>query len=109
MVYRGIVAVPLLFAFVPGREYGLVTASALRTVLLGALGPGLLCALFFVWGLRRVAASHASVLTLFEPFVAVVLAAAVLGEHLGRGPILGGVLILAGALVVVANGVPSSA
>ena len=48
-----------------------------------------------------VPASHASVLTLLEPFVAVVLAAAVLGERLGRGSIRGRGLILAGAVVVV--------
>jgi drug/metabolite transporter (DMT)-like permease len=62
-----------------------------------------------VWGLRRVAASHASILTLLEPFVAVLLAAALLGEAIGVVPIAGGVLIVLGALAVVANAVPSRA
>jgi drug/metabolite transporter (DMT)-like permease len=47
------------------------------------------------------------VLTLLEPFVAVLLAAALLGEAIGLVPVLGGVLILAGALAVVTNAVPS--
>jgi len=103
MFFHGLVTVPILFAFVPGSEYGLVSQQALGTVVLGALGPGTLSGLLFVWGLRRVAASHASVLTLLEPFVAVVLAAAVLGEGIGILPIAGGLLIIAGAAVVVTN------
>lgn len=108
MFFHGLVTVPLLFAFVPRSEYGLVSSPALGTVFLGALGPGALSGLLFVWGLRRVAASHASVLTLLEPFVAVLLAAALLGEAIGVVPIAGGILILAGALAVVTNAVPSS-
>lgn len=109
MFFHGLVTVPLLFAFVPRSEYGLVSSSALGIVLLGALGPGALSGLLFVWGLRRVAASHASVLTLLEPFVAVLLAAAVLGEGIGPIPMVGGVLIVGGALAVVTNAVPSRA
>lgn len=107
MFFHGLVTVPLLFAFVPRSEYGLVSNSALGVVFLGSLGPGAISGLLFVWGLRRVAASHASVLTLLEPFVAVLLAAAVLGEGIGPVPIFGGILILAGALAVVSNAVPS--
>lgn len=107
MFFHGLITVPLLFAFVPRSEYGLVSGSALSIVILGAIGPGALSGLLFVWGLRRVAASHASVLTLLEPFVAVLLAAAVLGEGIGAVPIAGGILILAGALAVVTNAVPS--
>lgn len=77
-------------------------------VLLGALGPGALCGLLFVWGLRRIAASQASVLTLLEPFVAVVLAAAVMGERVGLVSLVGGTLILAGALLVVTGPVPGT-
>jgi drug/metabolite transporter (DMT)-like permease len=101
MFFHGLLTVPLLFAFVPAAEYGLVSQKALGVVLIGALGPGALSGLLFVWGLRRVAASHASVLTLLEPFVAVLIAAAVLGEDIGAVPIFGGVLILGGALAVV--------
>lgn len=101
MFFHGLVATPLLFALVPTSEYALVSHHALAVVMLGALGPGALGGLLFVWGLRRIAASHASVLTLLEPFVAVLLAAAVMGERLGIVAFCGGTLILTGALLVV--------
>jgi drug/metabolite transporter (DMT)-like permease len=107
MFFHGLVAAPLLFALVPSHEYALVSGSALRVVMLGALGPGALAGLLFVWGLRRIAASHASVLTLLEPFVAVLLAASVMGESVGRVALVGGTLILGGALLVVSG--PSQA
>jgi drug/metabolite transporter (DMT)-like permease len=103
MFFHGLVSVPLLFACVPISDYAAVSGRSLAYVLGGALGPGALGGLLFVWGLRRVPASHASVLTLLEPFVAVLLATLVLGESVGRLPILGGVLILAGAAVVVSG------
>ncbi len=106
MFFHGLVATPLLFALVPAHEYALVSKSALLVVILGALGPGALGGLLFVWGLRRVAASHASVLTLLEPFVAVLLAAAIMGERVGPISLLGGALILGGALLVVTGAVP---
>ena len=101
MFFHGLVATPLLFALVPTSEYALVSHHALAVVMLGALGPGALGGLLFVWGLRRIAASHASVLTLLEPFVAVLLAAAVMGERLGIVAFCGGALILTGGLLVV--------
>jgi drug/metabolite transporter (DMT)-like permease len=107
MFFHGLVAAPLLFALVPPAEYGLVSRHALSVVALGALGPGVLGGLFFVWGLRRVAASHASVLTLLEPFVAVLLAAVAMGEYLGIASLFGGGLILGGALVVVTGPSPA--
>ncbi len=108
MFFHGLVATPLLFALVPPHEYALVSRSAFVVVLLGALGPGALCGLLFVWGLRRIAASQASALTLLEPFVAVVLAAAIMGEHVGLVSVLGGILVLAGALLVVTGPVPGT-
>jgi drug/metabolite transporter (DMT)-like permease len=101
MFFHGLVATPLLFALVPAHEYAVVSTDALRVVMIGALGPGALGGLLFVWGLRRIHASHASVLTLLEPFVAVLLAASIMGEALGLVSIAGGGLILAGAVLVV--------
>lgn len=101
MFFHGLVATPLLFVLVPTADYARVTAPALGMALFGAVVPGVLGGLSFVWGLRRIQASHASVLTLLEPFVAVILAAAVLGETLGAVPVVGGFLILGGAVIVV--------
>ncbi|MBS2012124.1 MAG: DMT family transporter [Deltaproteobacteria bacterium] len=101
MFFHGLVSVPILFALVPLSQYGRIEASALLVVLAGALGPGALAGLFFVWGLRRIPASHASTLSLFEPLVAVILAAAVMGERVGGAGVLGGLLILVGAVLVI--------
>lgn len=106
MFFHGLVATPLLFALVPSREYAVVSGHALGIVTLGALGPGALGGLLFVWGLRRIAASHATVLTLLEPFVAVLLAAWVMGENVGMVSFAGGALILTGAVLVVSGPVP---
>jgi len=109
MFFHGLVSTPLLFAMVDGSDVTAVARSSLVVVILGALGPGVLGGLFFVWGLRRIAASHASVLTLLEPFVAVIVAAALMNETLGVVGVLGGLLILAGALLVVAGGAAAAA
>lgn len=103
MFFHGLVSTPLLFAAVSSTDYAAVTPLSLGVVLGGAVGPGATAGLLFVWGLRRVPASHASVLTLLEPFVAVLVAAAFLGEHLGLVPVFGGLLILAGALAVISG------
>lgn len=104
MAFHGLVAAPLLFLLVPTGQYGLVSASALGVVVAGAATVGTLGGLLFVWGLRRIPASHASVLTLLEPLVAVLLAALVFGERLGALPVLGGAAILVGAVMVVRGG-----
>ncbi len=105
MFFHGLVAAPLLVALVAPGAYAEVSAHALSTVVLGALGPGTLGGLLFVWGIRRIAASRASVLTLLEPFVAVLLAAAFMGESLRIAAFFGGALILGGALLVITGGV----
>lgn len=101
LFYHGFVAVPLLWIMVPAGALAATPPGALGVVLIGALGPGVLGGLSFMWGLRRVAASHASVLTLLEPFVAVLAAALLLDQRLGPVPVFGGALILAGAALVV--------
>lgn len=101
MFFHGFVAIPLLWVMVPSGALAAAPASSIWVVAVGALGPGVLGGLAFVWGLRRVAASHASILTLLEPFVAVVTAAIFLGQQLGQVQILGGVFILVGAILVI--------
>ncbi len=101
MFFHGFVAIPLLWTMIPAGSLAAASASSIAIVVAGAIGPGALGGLTFVWGLRRIAASHASVLTLLEPFVAVVLAALVLGQALQKAQILGGILILIGAGAVI--------
>lgn len=101
MFFHALVAVPLLALFVRPSDLAAVTPSSLWAILGGALGPGTLGGLFFVWGLHRVPASHASTLTLLEPTVAVALAAVFLGERPGPLGLAGALLVLGGATLVV--------
>lgn len=99
--YHGVVAVPLVCSMVPLAAWGAVDARAWAWLLTGAIGPGALAGLVFVWGLRRIPAAHASALTLLEPFVAVCVGIAIFGERLTPVAMLGGVFVLLGAALVV--------
>jgi len=101
--YHGLVATPLLLALVPRGAVSSLSGHALALLLLGSLVAGALGGLLFVWGLRRVEATRASNLTFLEPLVAVASAWAFLHEGLTLWKAAGGVLILVGAGMVVAD------
>ena len=101
MFFHCFIALPLLAAMVPHAEWRSFDLSAASLIALGSVGPGALAGLAFVWGLRRIPASHAGALTLLEPLVAVMLGAFVYGESVGRIGVFGGALILTGAVLVV--------
>jgi drug/metabolite transporter (DMT)-like permease len=101
MFWHGVVAAPLLAAFVPRQAWAGVDARAAAFFAVAAIVPGALASLSFVWGLRRMPAAHASTLTLLEPLVSVVLGVAVLGERCRASTFLGGAAILAGAVMVM--------
>jgi DME family drug/metabolite transporter len=69
-----------------------------------ALGPMFAAYLFFGAGLRSTSGSTATTLTLIEPFVATILAVAVVGERLAALGWAGLVLILVGVTVTVVGG-----
>jgi len=104
MFWHGIVATPLLAAFVPRDAWAAVDTRAAAFLAIASVGPGALAGLAFVWGLRRMPAAHASTLTLLEPLVAVLTGAALFKEALGWRTLVGGALILSGALAVVSRG-----
>jgi drug/metabolite transporter (DMT)-like permease len=101
MFWHGMISTPLLALFVPRGEWAALSAHATTFLALASIGPGTLAGLAFVWGLRRMLAAHASTLTLLEPLVAVVAGAFVYGEVLGARALVGGALILSGALAVM--------
>jgi len=103
MCFHCAVGAPLLLLLVPRDAYAAAPWSSIGIVVLASIGPGIVGGLCFVWGLKRIPASHASILTLLEPFVALALATVFLGEALGAVPVLGSVLILAGAVLVVTS------
>ncbi len=107
MFWHGVAATLLGAALVPRPAWTTMDPHAVAFLAAAAVGPGALGGLSFVWGLRRMPAAHASTLTLLEPLVSVLLGAAVLGERVGARAILGGTLILVGAVAVVAPARPA--
>jgi drug/metabolite transporter (DMT)-like permease len=101
MFWHGVVATPVLAAFVPRAAWAVVDLRAAVFLGLVSIVPGGLAGLSFVWGLRRMPATHASTLTLLEPLVSILLGAAFLGERLDTGAVLGAAGILGGALLVM--------
>jgi drug/metabolite transporter (DMT)-like permease len=108
MFWHGVVATPLLAAFVPPAAWAALDARAVAFLALASIGPGALASLAFVWGLRGMPAAHASTLTLLEPVVSIALGASLLGERVGANALAGGALILAGAFAVVTQPAPST-
>jgi drug/metabolite transporter (DMT)-like permease len=101
MFWHGVVATPLLAAFVPRAAWAAIDARAAVFLAVVSIGPGALAGAAFVWGLRRMPAAHASALTLLEPLVSVLIGAALFGESLGGRGLVGGALILGGAFAVM--------
>jgi drug/metabolite transporter (DMT)-like permease len=101
MFWHGVVATPLLIAMVPLSAWHAADPRGLFVVAGASVWVGTGGGLFFVWALRRIDASHASTLTLLEPLVAVMLAAALMHQPLDTGSGVGAALILTGAAAVV--------
>ena len=101
MFWHGLVATPLLAAFVPHDVWATLDGRAAAALAVASLVPGALAGLLFVWGLRRMPAAHASTITLLEPLIAVLIGSRFYGEPLGPRVVVGGAAILAGALAVM--------
>jgi len=93
----GIGAAVLALAAPPWRVL-LDHPPALGVILLMTLGPTLLAAVLFYFGIHHVDASTASMLATVEPVVAAFLGVACLGEALSPSTVAGTALILAAAL-----------
>lgn len=101
MAFHGVVATPLLVALAPFDGFSALNLRATLVLVVGGIGPGALGGIFFIWALARIRAAHASTLTLLEPLVAVTIAVAWYGEHVGILAWLGASLILASAASVM--------
>jgi len=102
MFYHGLAILPALLIAIPLiTDLSTVTAKATAVVTLGALGPGTIGVIFFFSGLKRIPASHTGVLTLLEPFVAILIAMFFMNEPHELFTLTGGLLILAGAIIVI--------
>jgi len=93
-VYAGIVAIR-------GVTYPATSTGWIAIITIALISTVLAFVTFFA-GLKRIGPTSASTLSTFEPIVAVVLAAIVLGETISPFQIFGGILILA-AVVLLAT------
>lgn len=104
MFWHGVVATLLGLMLVPTRAWAHVEPRAVVFLGVAAIAPGGVTGLAFLWGLRRMPAAHASTLTLLEPVVSLFLGSAVLGERMRTLAVVGGALILTGAVMVMTPG-----
>jgi drug/metabolite transporter (DMT)-like permease len=104
MAFHAFPSCAVLALAVPVGGFAIGPAQA-AILTVGALGPGAVAGVVFVAALRRVPASHAGVLALLEPFVAVVIGIAVWHEPLRPLGLVGAVLVL-GALVAAVRPSP---
>ena len=93
-------AAVIVALFVPHGGWAIGFPSAI-ILAAGALVPGTLAGVVFLEGLFAIPASHASILTLLEPLVAVLLGVAVWNEPLSLTGWAGASLILMGAYGVM--------
>jgi drug/metabolite transporter (DMT)-like permease len=93
-VYAGIVAIR-------GVTYPATSTGWIAIIAIALISTVLAFVTFFA-GLKRIGPTSASTLSTFEPIVAVVLAAIVLGETISPYQVFGGILILA-AVVLLAT------
>jgi drug/metabolite transporter (DMT)-like permease len=107
LVYHMPSALIVVALLVPQGGWSL-TSSGLSWLLLGALGPGVLAGVIFMRSLTVIPAAHASVLTLVEPFTALVIAAIAWGESLEPTQLIGGTAILMAGYLVVRDASPAA-
>jgi drug/metabolite transporter (DMT)-like permease len=111
LFWRALFTLPLLGVLVPDGGFRLEVSSS-AWLLLAGVGPGALGGALFLWGLARVSASRASLLTLLEPLGALALSLLVLGEAPSFGVVAGGAAILVAAALVLSEpargGVPAA-
>lgn len=99
--FHCVFALVALVPFVPLHAWATVAPRALGILALGALGPGTFAGLLFVWALRRIPASHATILALIEPLVAFAVGALAMHQPLTLVSVAGGLLILGAAALVM--------
>lgn len=98
VMVSGLLLLPMSL-FTPVTIASLEQSAVLAMAVLGAVGTGFA----YIWNFRNVrlaGSAIASTVTYMTPIVATILGVFVLGEPLGTSQILGGMLVLASALLV---------
>jgi drug/metabolite transporter (DMT)-like permease len=105
LVLSGLVLAPLAWA--GGAAGRLTRAEHARVLGMGLLGFAAAYGLSH-WGLERSTATNAALLIVVEPMTLMALGPLLLGERLAARDAAAGALALAGAVLVVADGVPGA-
>ncbi|RST29608.1 DMT family transporter [Sphingomonas ginkgonis] len=100
MLWRSLASLLLSSLLYLPRRRAWPTRTVLRIHLLRGLTMAVMAFLFF-WGLGRVPMAQAISLTFIAPLIALVLAAATLGETIGPRTVAGALLALAGVGVIM--------
>ncbi len=100
LFWRALLTLPLLGLLVPQGGFGFGEPSS-AWLLLAGMGPGALGGALFLWGLERVSAGRAALLTLLEPLSALALSLLVLGEAPSLRVLAGGAAVLSAATLVL--------
>ena len=102
----GSVALSLALGTGDGLTYPLRDPSVLPLLLFTGLFAAAIPSILFLSGIRLIGGTRAGILMLFEPVVGVALAALLLDEHLAPIQVLGGIAILAAALILQRSAEP---
>jgi drug/metabolite transporter (DMT)-like permease len=82
---------------------GAIAPAYAAGVAMAVVGTALAIASFLA-GMARVGSAWASIASSFEPVFTVALGAAVLGDRLGPGKVVGGLAVVAGAVLLLLGG-----
>lgn len=104
----GLAALPLAVVLLATGGPLLAAPASIGIALYLAVGPMFLAYLFFAVGVRALASSTVTVITLLEPLVATLLAVLIVGERLEIAGWVGLALILAGVTVLSSARQPRS-
>lgn len=101
LVYHAIVSCLILVALAVGFHSPLPTWRGFGLVALASVLVGTTAGLMFLYGLRRIPAEHAGILTFLEPLTAVLVAWAMWHERPGLFAAVGGALVLGAGVAAV--------
>ena len=99
LLFRSLVGVSLSGLLFAAKPSPLPDRSTLRLHVVRGVATAAMAVMFF-WGLARVPMAQAVALSFIAPLIALVLAALVLHEPLGRRTVAGSLLAFAGVLVI---------
>ena len=102
MLWRSLIGTALMFPLWKWRGGKWPDRAAMRLHMLRGAISGAMATSFF-WGLVRVPMAEGIALSFIAPLIALYLAAAVLGEEVGKRAVWASVLGLAGVLVIAAG------